>query len=340
MFLHTDTVVRSGVCIWKEITMAGRQNWRATNWAGMKFGKITLISDSGERCEGGQSLWDGICECQTPVRIRPSDAKAGKTISCGCAKFKDYTGMRGGKLVFIEPTMKKQSGKLLWKTRCDCGELIEIAPCTVLSGKRPIKSCGCSRIGAYEGVEAGNLTIGKRSTTKDPSGHHYYWHAMCGCGEPCLVFPGEVLAGKKKSCGCLNHKRTYEPIISSARKVWGGGYDDGCDFDTFYRLSQQPCHYCNVPPWRTYNVANSQRSTSDLQKEEGDFVYNGLDRIDSSRDHSPDNVVPCCSLCNRMKSDLPSEVFKQHIHDIHQHMRHGHISTTAITDWISVMISI
>lgn len=35
----------------------------------------------------------------------------------------------------------------------------------------------------------------------------------------------------------------------------------------------------------------------------------GLDRVDSSRGYTPDNVVPCCRPCNVAKSDLPQRDF-------------------------------
>jgi hypothetical protein len=41
----------------------------------------------------------------------------------------------------------------------------------------------------------------------------------------------------------------------------------------------------------------------------GWFIYNGLDRIDSSLRHNKDNVVPCCSVCNTAKLDLTVEEF-------------------------------
>jgi len=35
-----------------------------------------------------------------------------------------------------------------------------------------------------------------------------------------------------------------------------------------------------------------------------EFWYNGLDRVDSSKHYTLDNVVPCCTVCNRAKSNL------------------------------------
>ena len=44
---------------------------------------------------------------------------------------------------------------------------------------------------------------------------------------------------------------------------------------------------------------------------------NGIDRIDSSKGYSLDNCVPCCPLCNRLKSDLDKNMFLEHISKIH-----------------------
>ena len=36
---------------------------------------------------------------------------------------------------------------------------------------------------------------------------------------------------------------------------------------------------------------------------------NGIDRVDSDLGYVEGNMVPCCSICNRMKSNLGREVF-------------------------------
>ncbi len=42
----------------------------------------------------------------------------------------------------------------------------------------------------------------------------------------------------------------------------------------------------------------------------------GLDRINSSRGYFIDNVVPCCLMCNRMKSDFDYQTFLDHVRAI------------------------
>lgn len=49
----------------------------------------------------------------------------------------------------------------------------------------------------------------------------------------------------------------------------------------------------------------------------------GIDRVDSSKGYVEGNMVPCCTLCNRMKSDLPREVFLTHVERILTFARKG-----------------
>lgn len=60
----------------------------------------------------------------------------------------------------------------------------------------------------------------------------------------------------------------------------------------FKELVIKPCHYCGVP----YSVGLKTA-----------FPHNTLDRIDSKKGYTHDNVVPCCFICNRMKWDLSKE---------------------------------
>ena len=47
---------------------------------------------------------------------------------------------------------------------------------------------------------------------------------------------------------------------------------------------------------------------------------NGIDRIDSTLGYTSANTVPCCSLCNSMKSTLSPDNFIAHIKQILFHL--------------------
>ena len=156
------------------------------------------------------------------------------------------------------------------------------------------------------------------------------WQLQCNCGSVVTAIPNDVVRGHKKSCGCFHREqatkvglqsRKYDPMESSARKIWQIVYHDGdIDFATFLKLTQQDCCYCGDSPSRTQNEGNQRKTASSFQLEKGDFTYNGLDRIDSSMGHNKDNVVPCCWTCNMMKNDLGKGYFLQHIAKICKHL--------------------
>ncbi len=158
------------------------------------------------------------------------------------------------------------------------------------------------------------------------------WEALCDCGKTVYLRPPHVVSGATKSCGCLHDEssaakgrdsRKYDPIISSARSVWLRTYAEGdIDFDTFYALSQQTCDYCGAVPAKTWNLAQQpSRSCSEEQVKNGFFIYNGLDRIDSSKPHTKDNVVTCCWECNNAKGKRTCEEFFSHIERMYEGTR-------------------
>jgi hypothetical protein len=231
--------------------------------------------------------------------------------------FIDYTGKTFGKLTFIRKTDKKdypKGGHYLWEIQCDCGNLIYYAASHVVRGS--LKSCGCLRSKDYSGQRGGMLTF--IEPTDKRQGSAVIWKAQCDCGNQTLVVPIQAIKGNITSCGCITKqkqsengmaRRKYNPIISSAKQVWHTNYKD-CDFDLFFSLSQQDCHYCGRPPHRTYNCGKRRKGQiSTVQNEQGDFTYNGLDRIDCSKGHISGNVVPCCTRCNQAKNNMPLAEF-------------------------------
>lgn len=165
-----------------------------------------------------------------------------------------------------------------------------------------------------------------QSTDKTYNNGAVMWEAKCDCGNTTYTSYGMT-----KSCGCLRsvssningkNSRRYEPHISSARKIYTHHYRD-CDFETFYTLSQLPCHYCGRPPHNTTNIAShatSKYKYSDEQKQNGNFTYNGLDRIDNNKGHIKNNIVPCCATCNYMKRTMGYKEFLEHIDRMYKHI--------------------
>lgn len=96
----------------------------------------------------------------------------------------------------------------------------------------------------------------------------------------------------------------FYQYIRSAKKR---GYSFDLDKESFRKITKKNCHYCGGEPNR---VIKGQGKTS------GDYIYNGIDRIDNSIGYIEDNIVPCCFICNSMKHTLSVEDFLKHIETI------------------------
>jgi len=77
----------------------------------------------------------------------------------------------------------------------------------------------------------------------------------------------------------------------------------------FKKIIEGDCNYCGSPPKLKFS-RNAKHS----------YRVNGIDRVDSSKNYSIENCVPCCSMCNLMKLDSTLEIFKNQIKLIYKHL--------------------
>lgn len=56
----------------------------------------------------------------------------------------------------------------------------------------------------------------------------------------------------------------------------------------------------------------------------------GIDRVDSNKSYTIDNVVPCCGICNRMKNKFSLNLFIEQIDRIYHNLIHKEGSTTIL----------
>lgn len=160
------------------------------------------------------------------------------------------------------------------------------------------------------------------------------WLCQCDCGTQKIVKSDELKSGDTKSCGCWNQEQRsaraqnlysgnikYTPRETSARRVWRNRYNDGISFEDFLTISQQNCFYCGGAPNNICNNAKEDSKSSEYARKNGDFVYNGLDRIDNSKPHTKDNVVPSCKWCNYAKRERSPADFELWIETVYHHMK-------------------
>lgn len=145
------------------------------------------------------------------------------------------------------------------------------------------------------------------------------WECICGCGNLVTVNAGTLRNGQTKSCGCLisevNHKRRsgdavfrklYQSIKTYSKKK-------NIPFDLtltdIKSITQQKCKYCGREPYLEKSAYMYARYNDTKYKDEVE-IMNGIDKIIPEKGYVLENCVPCCKYCNRAKSDLLPEEFK------------------------------
>lgn len=140
------------------------------------------------------------------------------------------------------------------------------------------------------------------------------WHCICDCGNTVDVDTNSLTAGRTKSCGCYQKlvtklrsergenpdrvdavlRRLYVAVKTRHVNKLGFSVSDMLYYDEWKALVVKPCVYCGREPFRERYDTKSDTIVK----------VNGLDRIDSSKGYSLDNVVTCCRDCNIAKSDM------------------------------------
>ena len=152
--------------------------------------------------------------------------------------------------------------------------------------------------------------------------HRSYFLFRCACGREKVILGSGVISGNTKSCGCLareirkskrlpgNHGEITAVILGYKRHAERRGFKFLLDRASVERIIRENCFYCGIKPQNIKITKNSM--------EEG-FAYNGIDRVDSTKDYIIDNVVPCCDFCNKSKGNKTKEEFLSWIDRVHNY---------------------
>ena len=167
------------------------------------------------------------------------------------------------------------------------------------------------------GQKFGRLTVIRRNypnRNKKPQ-----WLCRCDCGKEKIIDGVSIRTGHTLSCGCLQ-KETIENIgnlnklklgLASMRLLIrnykNGAKRRGIDYNLtekqFADITQKDCYYCGKKP---NQINKGHRGYPPF----GDYIYNGIDRIDNNKGYLIDNIVPCCKQCNSAKNILTIQEYK------------------------------
>lgn len=153
------------------------------------------------------------------------------------------------------------------------------------------------------------------------------WLALCDCGN--WSTPTSTLLSRGViSCGCygrevssLTHRKPDgEAVARNKYNAYRGaakrrGKEWNLSYDKFLSITSKDCFYCNSPPSNCATYTNYN----------GEFVYNGIDRVDNSKGYLVGNSVPCCIKCNTAKMDMSMNEFITWIRKVHENIQNFNV---------------
>lgn len=181
-----------------------------------------------------------------------------------------------------------------------------------MSGPHRFQSCDLT------GQVFGKLTVLRQVGSQF---RNTVWLCQCECGNTKAYRSNKLKEGMAKSCGCaaVKRRRAGKPPHEAERAV--NYYIDGAQkrgleweltFEEAVILLQGECFYCGAAP---------SRLVKSYRKSQGDFLCNGIDRLDPALGYRKENCVSCCSACNYFKGNLAVDEFLNHIGRIAAHRR-------------------
>lgn len=130
--------------------------------------------------------------------------------------------------------------------------------------------------------------------------NHSYWNVKCYCGNIFITQATSVKNGTVKSCGCSrrleNGEASFNHLFATRKRnaVSSRNLKWDLNKEQFKILSKQNCYYCGVEPQQKHEGYSFY----------GEYIYNGIDRINNQIGYIIDNCVSCCKKCNFMKGTL------------------------------------
>jgi len=181
-----------------------------------KFSKLTVLEPTEKR-DRKSIIWKCKCDCGTECFVSARDLVQGEVASCrhgDCIRIHDFTNKRFGYLTALEPTEKRyMNGAIIWKCKCDCGNIVEVTSINLVQGK--VKSCGCKTSEMLsKQTTISNMTRGK--TKANTSGcvgvcwnkEHNAWKAQIGYTQD-----------RKKKTKHLGYFKKYEDAVVARKQA-------------------------------------------------------------------------------------------------------------------------
>jgi hypothetical protein len=281
--------------------------------ANKKFGKLTVIEMTNTRNSCGSVYW--LCECECGIRknIDGSSLHQGRSKSCGRPECKpnfiDLSNKKFGNLTAIEVfKSKRHRGDTMWLCKCNCGNTKIVSSSSLR--KNNTGSCGLMQCKPgfidLTGRKFGILSV-LSYNGKNKNGQSL-WNCECLCGKKRTLSYSSLTreVGGAESCGCLRRKNQYESIKKKAynshkRSARRRGIATKLSYEEYTAIASELCHYCG-----DIDIKTNPDTGVTIQ-------LNGIDRKNNEPYYELSNSLPCCKICNFMKTTKSYDDFVNRI---------------------------
>lgn len=159
-------------------------------------------------------------------------------------------------------------------------------------------------------------------------GKNRTWICECKCGAEKRFWKLSSIS-RQKSCGCLIDEvglngKQRRSMISRMCSYRSGARSRGLEWNLSYldfvKVATGRCFYCNADPKKwdcASNAPSVRKDCPNVNPKDYEIRFNGIDRLNNKIGYLPDNVVPCCTKCNRAKSDMTFDEFLNHVEKMH-----------------------
>ena len=167
------------------------------------------------------------------------------------------------------------------------------------------------------GKKFGSLIVLERY--ENTPGGNTRWRVRCDCGKETTPSAYNLKIGHTVSCGDRKHRpdalpngeASFRALFSDMRR--GAEKRNYCwDLSRSYvrKITIENCFYCGVNPLQIFRGTDAN----------GEYIYNGIDRVDNSIGYTEKNTVPCCKDCNYAKKERSTDEFISWILDVHSNL--------------------
>lgn len=274
-----------------------------------RYGKLVVKSESEP--QSGKRKWLCQCDCGTLVTLYESSFCRGPIKSCGC----DCSEVE---------KQKREGG---WSSILTKELLEKEHHINGLSLREIARKVGCSHSCVDKYAQKHQISIndkfydlaGKKfqklqvidlAYTKNGNS---YWNVECECGNKKTVQGKSIISARIVSCGCWNLDKCWKGCGELSKTYWSRiashARDRGIDFNISIEFGWQKfknqkgiCALSGLPICLNRGYSQQLRNHSKTQTA-------SLDRIDSTKHYTENNVQWVHVKINRMKSDLDEKDF-------------------------------